>query len=51
MGMDDEANSVTVAKGETKEFTRTFDKAGTLIYGCHQPGHYADGMMGTVTVS
>lgn len=51
MGMDDEANSVTVAKGETKELTRTFDEAGTLIYGCHQPGHYADGMMGTVTVS
>lgn len=51
MRMDDEANSVTLAGGETKELTWTFDKAGTVLYGCHQPGHYDAGMKGTVTVS
>lgn len=51
MDMDDEANSVTLEGGETKELNWTFEKAGTVIFGCHQPGHYGAGMKGTVTVS
>ena len=51
MDMAHDANAVQVAPGETKELTWTFAKAGTTIYGCHEPGHYASGMKGTVTVS
>lgn len=51
MDMDDEANSVTLEGGETKELNWTFEEAETVIFGCHQPGHYGAGMKGTVTVS
>jgi len=51
MRMDDEANTLNLAKGDTEELTWTFDKAGTVLYGCHQPGHYSGGMKGTVTVT
>lgn len=51
MDMDDQRNSITLEGGETKELTWTFDEAGTVIYGCHQPGHYGKGMRGTITVS
>jgi len=47
----DEANSMTMAAGETKEMTWTFDEAGTVIMGCHIPGHYAAGMRGDVAVT
>ena len=43
--------AVTVNPGETKDLTTTFDRAGTVIIGCHQPGHYEAGMKATVTVS
>jgi len=51
MRMDDEANTLNLAAGETKELNWTFDKADTVLYGCHQPGHYDAGMKGTVKVS
>lgn len=51
MEMDDLADSVTVRGGATDELTWTFDRAGTVLYGCHQPGHYAGAEKGTVTVS
>lgn len=41
----------TIAPGETKEATVTFDRAGKRLYGCHMPGHYAAGMVGTVTTN
>ena len=44
-------NTVEVKPGTTGEFTMTFDKAGDVLIGCHQPGHYAAGMRATVTVS
>lgn len=43
--------AVTVDPGETKDLTTTFDRVGTVIIGCHQPGHYEAGMKATVTVS
>jgi uncharacterized cupredoxin-like copper-binding protein len=49
--MGDEPNAIHIAPGATKEITWTFAKAGTVIYGCHEPGHYASGMKGTVTVT
>lgn len=47
-GGDDEA--ITVAPGEKGELTYTFDEAGTMLIGCHEPGHYAAGMKIIVTV-
>jgi uncharacterized cupredoxin-like copper-binding protein len=44
-------NTVEVKPGATGELTMTFDKAGEVLIGCHQPGHYAAGMRATVTVS
>jgi len=51
MKMASEANAINIAPGETKELTWTFAKAGTTLYGCHEPGHYAAGMKGTIAVS
>ncbi len=46
----DQPNVVTVPAGETMELTWTFTEAGTVLIGCHQPGHYAGGMKGQITV-
>lgn len=46
----DQPNVVTLPAGETVELTWTFPDSGTVLIGCHQPGHYAAGMKGEVTV-
>jgi uncharacterized cupredoxin-like copper-binding protein len=48
---DPDADAVTLEAGETDELTVTFDAPGVLLYGCHQPGHYDGGMVGTITVT
>lgn len=48
---DPEAEALTLEAGETDELTVTFDEPGTVLFGCHQPGHYDGGMVGTITVS
>ena len=48
-GMGDTA--ITVEPGQTGRVTHTFDKAGTVEIGCHQPGHYAAGMKTLITVA
>lgn len=45
-----EANAVVVPAGETASITWTFTEPGTVIYGCHQPGHYDADMRGEVIV-
>jgi uncharacterized cupredoxin-like copper-binding protein len=50
MEMPDEPNAVVLAAGETKELAWTFTQGGTVLFGCHQPGHYDAGMKGEVTV-
>jgi len=52
-GMDHGSSSdmVTVDPGASATLTHTFDKTGTVIIGCHEPGHYEAGMKITVTVS
>ena len=50
-GMSDDANAIHIPPGQTKSITWTFTKAGTTIYGCHEPGHYASGMKGTITAA
>lgn len=51
MEMDPSADSVSVKAGATANLSWTFSQAGTLLYGSHQPGDYAAGMKGTITVS
>lgn len=41
---------ISVAAFEAAETTFVFDEPGSLIFGCHLPGHYAYGMKGTVTI-
>jgi uncharacterized cupredoxin-like copper-binding protein len=43
-------NGVVVSGGETKRLTWRFDEAGEVLYGCHEPGHYKAGMVGTIAV-
>jgi len=42
---------ISIPAGTTRITTYTFAEAGTLIFGCHLPGHYGYGMRGTVTVA
>jgi uncharacterized cupredoxin-like copper-binding protein len=41
---------VSVPAGETIRTTVSFDEPGSLIIGCHLPGHWAYGMRAAVTV-
>ena len=45
------ANAVEVPAHATVTLIYTFDKAGSLIMGCHVPGHYTGGMRGSITVT
>jgi len=42
---------VTVKPGKDATLTKEFTEAGTMVIGCHQPGHWESGMKATVTVS
>lgn len=44
-------SAITVKPGKSDSITTTFDKAGTLLIGCHVPLHYEQGMKATVKVS
>lgn len=46
----DEPNSLSLQPGETKELTWRFGETGTVIYACHEPGHYQAGMRGEISV-
>lgn len=50
-GDEESGEAITVEPGETGELTHTFDETGTLEIGCHEPGHYQDGMKMTVEVA
>ncbi|MEW6155218.1 MAG: plastocyanin/azurin family copper-binding protein [Actinomycetota bacterium] len=41
---------VSVAAGATAETRYTFIQPGTLLFGCHLPGHWAYGMQGVIRV-
>ena len=45
-----EPDVVTIPSGETVELTWTFGDGGSILIGCHQPGHHAAGMTGQITV-
>lgn len=41
---------VTVEPGETETLDYTFEEAGELLAGCHEPGHYDGGMVASISV-
>jgi uncharacterized cupredoxin-like copper-binding protein len=43
-------NSIAIEPGATGTLTWRFGSAGTLVFACHEPGHYDAGMRGTITV-
>jgi len=49
-GMNDGHAGIGLKAGETKTLEYTFAKAGPYLAGCHINGHYAAGMMATITV-
>ncbi|MEA2566005.1 MAG: copper-transporting P-type ATPase [Actinomycetota bacterium] len=51
MGHHDGLPVIDVAPGATGELVYTFTRPGTVLIGCHQPGHYALGMRAVITVS
>ncbi len=46
-----DANAVTVLAEESAEMTWTFTEPGTILMGCHIPGHYDAGMRGEITIT
>lgn len=48
--VDSDLPALTLAPGESETVDVTFDEAGTILYGCHEPGHYDEGMVGAITV-
>ncbi len=44
-------DAVTVKPGKKAQLVQTFDQAGRVLIGCHQPGHYTGGMRATVNVA
>ncbi|MEO7556001.1 MAG: cupredoxin domain-containing protein [Acidimicrobiales bacterium] len=51
MHHDDSGALITVAPGKSGSLTYTFDKTGSIVIGCHEPGHYEAGMKVAVTVT
>jgi uncharacterized cupredoxin-like copper-binding protein len=48
--MHDEPNAFVLEPGETKDMTWHMTEGGEILFGCHQTGHYAAGMKGTVVI-
>jgi Cu+-exporting ATPase len=49
--MHAEPGQVDVPAGQTVRLVYTFERPGSLEYGCHVPGHYAAGMRATITIN
>jgi uncharacterized cupredoxin-like copper-binding protein len=50
MTMPDDVNGITVLPGQTKDLVWTFTRDGTVEYACHDPGHFAAGMVGKIHI-
>lgn len=46
----EEANAVSLDGGKSGQIVWKFDRAGSVSFGCLEPGHYAAGMKGAVSV-
>jgi uncharacterized cupredoxin-like copper-binding protein len=43
--------AITIEPGQIGELVHTFEEAGPMIVGCHEPGHYDAGMQLAVNVT
>jgi uncharacterized cupredoxin-like copper-binding protein len=48
---DSDLGSVRLQPGERGEVVHRFDEAGEVLFACHEPGHFEDGMRVVVTVT
>jgi uncharacterized cupredoxin-like copper-binding protein len=46
----EEEDAITLEPGDRAELNYRFTERGEILIGCHEPGHYADGMIVTVNV-
>ena len=46
----EDPNAMLLQPGETRELTWTFTDSGTILIGCHVPGHYAAGMKASLEI-
>lgn len=51
MHHDGDSEAITVDPGDRGELTYAIGETGSVLIGCHQPGHYDAGMMVEVTVT
>ncbi len=51
MPMEAHESGVTVQPGKTEPFVWTFARTANLQFACDIPGHYEDGMYGSITFS
>ena len=42
--------SFSVEPGESALLTWRFTESGEVLFGCHEPGHYEGGMVGTIEI-
>lgn len=42
---------IELEPGETREITWRFSEPGRVLFGCHEPGHYDGGMVGTIDIT
>ncbi len=49
--LQDSANGVGVRPRERESLVFTFAEAGSLIVGCHVPGHFGAGMRATIAIA
>lgn len=45
------ADAVTVEAGKAGELTHRFTESGTVLIGCHEPGHWEAGMKAVIKIS
>ena len=45
-----DSNALSIQPGESKTLIWKFTQPGTVQYGCHVPGHYIAGMIGSIQV-
>jgi uncharacterized cupredoxin-like copper-binding protein len=50
MQVEGQLAALELPAGTTEEVVVTFEEAGEVLFGCHEPGHYDGGMVGTVSV-
>ena len=50
MHIEGQLAALELAPGQTREVTVTFEEEGEILYGCHEPGHYEGGMVGTIVM-